>query len=131
MSFEAEVASAFAFLIEEYGLSRPAGAGPALVCYTGDGLDYRIVFDQDAQLVTTSVGADLGTVRLTADLPDLVAGAALAPAGAVRCAARTLHELRATVATQAGFVRRLQPYLSPLNVLPLMRAAHAREYRPA
>ena len=130
-AFEAEVAVAFAFLIEEYGLSRPAGTGPALVCFTGDGLDYRIMFDEDAQLVTTSVGADLGTVRLTADLPDLVAGAALASAGVVRCAARTLPELRATVAAQAVFVRRLQPYLSPLNVLPLMRAAHAREYRPA
>ena len=40
---------------------------------------------------------------------------------------RTLTELRSTVLNQADYVRRLQPYLTPLNVLPLMRAAHAHE----
>ena len=130
-SFEAEVAKAFAFLVAEHGLSRPAGVGPALVCYTGDGLDYRIRFDEPAAAVTTTVSADLGPIRLTADLPALVAGAALGPPAMVPHGARTLAELRTTVARQAALVRRLQPYLTPLNVLPLMRAAHAREYRPA
>jgi hypothetical protein len=77
--------------------------------------------------VTTRVTKVLGAARFTADLPALVAGAALAPAEQVRCGARTLTELRSTVLNQAGYVRRLQPYLTPLNVLPLMRAAHADE----
>ncbi|HEX5205185.1 hypothetical protein ACFQS1_01060 [Paractinoplanes rhizophilus] len=128
-SFETEVERAFHFLVAEYGLSRPAGGG-SLVSYSGDGLSYQIVLDPAARSVTTSVAKDLGEVRLTADLPALVVGAALGAPGNVRCGARTVTELRATVLAQAAYVRRLQPYLTPLNVLPLMRAAHAREQRP-
>jgi hypothetical protein len=125
-SFETEVERAFHFLVSEYGLSRPSGGG-FLVNYSGSGLSYQILFDSAARSVTTSVAKDLGEVRLTADLPALVVGAALGAPEKVRCGARTLTELRATVLSHAAYVRRLQPYLSELNVLPLMRAAHARE----
>lgn len=125
-SFETEVAKAFHFLVSECGLIGPA-PGMTVVRYAGDGVAYQIVFDTRERTVSTSVARDLGGVRLTADLPALVLGAALGPPGNVRCGARTLTELRATVLAHAAYIRRLQPYLSPLNVLPLMRAAHARE----
>lgn len=129
-SFENEVTRAFHFLVSEYGLSGPAGSGPDQVLYSGSGLRYQIMFDATERSVTTSVATELGEVRLMADLPELVVGAALGAPGKVRSGARTLTELRATVLAQAGYVRRLQPYLTPLNVLPLMRAAHAREQEP-
>jgi hypothetical protein len=125
-SFETEVAKAFHFLVSECGLSGPT-PGATVVRYAGDGLAYQIAFDTRGRTVTTSVAKDLGGTRLTADLPALVLGAALGAPGDVRCEARTLTELRATVLAHAAYIRRLQPYLSPLNVLPLMRAAHARE----
>jgi hypothetical protein len=126
-SFENEVTRAFHFLVSEYGLSGPVDSEPSLVCYSGSGLRYQVRFDAAQRSVTTSVEKDVGTVRLTADLPELVVGAALGAPEKVRCGARTLTELRATVLSHAAYVRRLQPYLSELNVLPLMRAAHARE----
>jgi hypothetical protein len=129
-SFETEVERAFHFLVSEYGLSRPAGGG-SLVSYAGEGLSYQILLDSAARSVTTIVAKDVGEVRLTADLKALVVGAALGAPDNVRCGARTLTELRATVLAHAAYVRRLQPYLTPLNVLPLMRAAHAREQRPS
>ncbi|WP_433361568.1 hypothetical protein ACQPZX_28735 [Actinoplanes sp. CA-142083] len=128
-SFETEVERAFHFLVSEYGLSRPFG-GDSAVCYAGSGVSYQILFDPAARSITTSVAKDIGEVRLTADLRALVVGAALGTPEKVRCGARTLTELRATVLAHAGYVRRLQPYLTPLNALPLMRAAHARAQRP-
>jgi hypothetical protein len=125
-SFEPEVARAFRFLVAECGLSGPLGVGDSLLHYAGSGVTYKIRFDQSAGLITTTVTKDIGDLRLAAELPDLVLGAALGTPAHVRTGARTLTELRATVSAQAGFVRRLQPYLTPLNVLPLMRAAHAR-----
>ena len=125
-SFEAEVTKAFHFLVSAHGLSGPA-LGPGLVRYTGDGLTYQIALDLAAGTVTTSVAKDVGAVRLAAELPELVAGASLSAPGGVRRGARTLTDMRSTVVAHAAYVRRLQPYLTPLNVLPLMRAAHARE----
>jgi hypothetical protein len=130
-SFEAEVAKAFHFLVAEYGLACSAGGEPCLVRYAAEDLNYQVTLDPTARSVTTSVAKDLGGVRLTADLPSLVLGAALGTAAHVRSGAHTLTELRATVLAQAAYVRRLQPYLTPLNVLPLMRAAHALEQHQA
>jgi len=126
-SFDTEVAKAFHFLVAELGLSGPSTGSPSAVGYTGDDVCYQVFLDPVTHGVTTRVTKVLGAARFTADLPALVAGAALAPAEQVRCGARTLTELRSTVLNQAGYVRRLQPYLTPLNVLPLMRAAHADE----
>ncbi|WP_433293183.1 hypothetical protein ACQP2F_29980 [Actinoplanes sp. CA-030573] len=129
-SFEAEVERAFGFLVSEFGLSGPAegaGDGPSRVRYSGESLNYQIVFDPATRAVTTIVAKDIGAVRFTAELPALVLGAALGTPANVRSDASTLSELRATVLAQAGYVRRLQPYLTPLNVVPLMRAAHATE----
>lgn len=125
-SFETEVTKAFHFLVSECGLCGPA-TGASVVRYTGDGVAYQIAFDTRERTVTTSVVKEIGGVRLMAGLPALVLGAALGVPGNVRCGARTLTELRATVLAHAAYIRRLQPYLTPLNVLPLMRAAHARE----
>ena len=126
-SFDTEVARAFHFLEAELGLSGSSTGGPSAVAYAGDDVCYQVFLDPLTHAVTTRVTKVLGAARFTADLPALVAGAALAPAEQVRCGARTLTELRSTVLNQAGYVRRLQPYLTPLNVLPLMRAAHADE----
>jgi hypothetical protein len=129
-SFDAEVAKAFRFLVADLGLSGPSTGGPSAVAYAGDDVCYQVFLDPLTHAVTTRVTKALGAARFTADLPALVAGAALGTAEHVRCGARTLPELRRTVLNQAGYVRRLQPYLTPLNVLPLMRAAHAHEQPP-
>lgn len=50
---------------------------------------------------------------------------------AIPSAARSLTEMRATIVAQAGYVRRLQAYLTPLNAITLMRAAYARELHSA
>jgi len=126
-SFDAEVTKAFHFLGAELGLSGPSTGGPSAVAYAGDDVCYQVFLDPVTHAVTTRVTKVLGAARFTADLPALVAGAALGPAENVRRGARTLAELRTTVLSQAGYVRRLQPYMTPLNVLPLMRAAHAHE----
>jgi hypothetical protein len=128
-SFEPEVARAFRFLVAEHGLSGPDGADPCLLRYSGSGLNYQIEFDSAARTVTTSVTKDIGGTRFIAGLPELVLGASLGSPGNVRSGARTLTELRATVLAHAAYIRRLQPYLTPLNVLPLMKAAHARELK--
>jgi hypothetical protein len=128
-SFEAEVARTFSFLMTEVGLSRVADLGSLVVGFMGDGFDYRVAFDEPGRAVRTTIGKDMGDVRLTADLPALVLGASLG--GLVPVGAATMMELRATLTVQAGYVRRLQPYLTPLNLMPLMRAAHAREHRLA
>jgi hypothetical protein len=130
-SFDTEVARAFRFLVAELGLSGPSTGGSSAVAYAGDDVCYQVVLDPVSNAVTTRVTKALGAARFTADLPALVAGAALGTAGDVRYGARTLAELRRTVLNQADYVRRLQPYLTPLNVLPLMRAAHAEEQPPA
>ncbi|MCU7728704.1 hypothetical protein ODJ79_33760 [Actinoplanes sp. KI2] len=126
-SFDTEVAKAFRFLVAELGLSGPSTGGPSAVVYTGGDVWYQVFLDPATRTVTTRVTKALGTARFTAELPALVVGAALGTADHVRCGARTLAELRNTVLNQADYVRRLQPYLTPLNVLPLMRAANARE----
>jgi|1185.fasta_scaffold856286_1 hypothetical protein len=126
-SFDAEVAKAFRFLVAELGLSGPSTGGPSAVVYTGNDVCYQVSLDPVTHAVTTRVTKVLGAARFTAELPALVAGAALGTAEKVRRGARTLAELRTTVLNQADYVRRLQPYLTPLNVLPLMRAAHADE----
>jgi hypothetical protein len=126
-SFDTEVEKAYRFLVAELGLSGPSTGGPSAVAYAGDDVSYQVLLDPYTHAVTTWVTRIVGATRLTADLPALVAGAALGTAENVRRGARTLAELRATVLNQAGYVRRLQPYLSPLNVVPLMRAAHADE----
>ena len=126
-SFDTEVAKAFRFLVAELGMSGPSTVGPSAVAYTGHDVSYQISLDPVTHAVTTRVVKVLGAARFTADLPALVAGAALGSAESVRGGARTLAELRTTVHNQAEYVRRLQPYMTPLNVLPLMRAAHANE----
>ena len=126
-SFESEVAKAFHFLVAEHGLACSTGGEPAQVRYGGVGLHYEIAFDPVARAVTTSLARDIDGVRMTATLPALVLGAALGTAAHVRSGARTLTELRSSVLSQAAYVRRLQPYLTPLNVVPLMRAAHTLE----
>src|SRR4051812_9876588 len=126
-SFDAEVTKAFRFLVAELGLSGPSTGGPSAVVYTGNDVCYQVSLDPVTHAVTTRVTKVLGAARFTAELPALVAGAALGTAEKVRRGARTLAELRTTVLNQADYVRRLQPYLTPLNVLPLMRAAHADE----
>ncbi|WP_203817967.1 hypothetical protein [Paractinoplanes ferrugineus] len=131
MSFEAEVERAFRFLVAECGLTGPSPTDQLGLSYSGPGVTYTIVLDASSHTVTTSIARDLAGVRLLADLPALVFGAALGNSSAVACGARSFNELRMSLATQAAFVRRLQPYLTPLNVVPLMRAAHARELRSA
>lgn len=131
VSFEAEVERAFEFLVGEYGLVGPSTVDRTALSYSGPDVTYTIVFDPSRHTVTTSIARDLAGVRMVADLPALVFGAALASSAAVPCGARSFAELRASLAAQATFVRRLQPYLTPLNVVPLMRAAHARELRSA
>jgi hypothetical protein len=126
-SFDAEVENAFRFLVAELGLSGPSTGGPSVVVYAGNDVSYQVFLDPVTRAMTTRVTKALGAARFTADLPALVVGAALGTADHVRCGTRTLAELRHTVLNQAGYVRRLQPYLTPLNVLPLMRAAHAHE----
>jgi hypothetical protein len=126
-SFDAEVAKAFRFLVADLGLSGPSSGGPSAVGYAGIDVYYQVFLDPAGPAVTTRVTRVLGGARFTADLPSLVAGAALGTAEQVRRGARTLAELRSTLLNQADYVRRLQPYLTPLNVLPLMRAAHAEE----
>ncbi|GIM88470.1 hypothetical protein [Paractinoplanes toevensis] len=130
-SFEPEVTRAFRFLVAEHALTGPSSTGPTQVFYTGPEVAYTITFDPAGHTVTTSVARDVGAVRLTADLPALVVSAALGHPAMVPCTARTLLEMRAAILTQAHYVRRLQPYLTPLNVVPLMRAAHAQELRSA
>jgi hypothetical protein len=129
-SFDAEVAKAFRFLVAELGLSGPSTGDPSAVVYVGDDVCYQVFLDPTTRAVTTRVTKALGAARFTADLPALVVGAALGTADHVRRGARNLTELRRTVRSQADYVRRLQPYLTPLNALPLMRAAHAREQPP-
>jgi hypothetical protein len=126
-TFDTEVAKAFRFLVADLGLSGPSTGGPSAVVYAGDDVCYQVFLDPTTRAVTTRVTKALGAARLTADLPALVVGAALGTPDHVRRGARTLAELRSTVLNQAEYVRRLQPYLTPLNVLPLMRAAHAHE----
>ena len=126
-SFDTEVEKAFRFLVAELGLAGPSTSGPSAVAYAGDDVSYQVFLDPYTHAVTTRVTRVVGATRFTADLPALVAGAALGTAESVSRGARTLAELRTTVLKQAGYVRRLQPYLTPLNVLPLMRAAHAHE----
>ena len=126
-SFETEVEKAFRFLVAELCLSGPSTGGPSAVGYAGDDVSYQVFLDPHTHAVTTRVTRVVGAARFTADLPALVVGAALGTAESVRHGARTLAELRTTVLNQAGYVRRLQPYLTPLNVVPLMRAAHAHE----
>ncbi|MEU4237643.1 hypothetical protein [Actinoplanes sp. NPDC026619] len=130
-SFELVVDRAFRVLADELGLTGPAGVDPAAVSYSGPDVSYTITLDPATGTVSTVVARDLDGVRLTADLPALVRGAALGNPAAVPCGARSLPEMRATVAAQAVYVRRLQPYLTALNAMPLMRAAHARELRSA
>ena len=126
-SFDTEVAKAFRFLVTDLGLSGPSTGGPSAVVYAGADVLYQVFLDPVTHAVATRVTRVLGEARFTADLPALVVGAALGTAEQVRRGARTLAELRSTVLNQADYVRRLQPYLTPLNVLPLMRAAHAHE----
>jgi hypothetical protein len=126
-SFDAEVAKAFRFLVAELGLSGTSTGSPSTVAFAGGDVYYEVFLDPVTQAVTTRVTKILGAARFTADLPALVTGAALGTAEKVRRDARTLAELRTTVRNQADYVRRLQPYLTPLNALPLMRAAHAHE----
>jgi hypothetical protein len=130
-SFEAEVARAFHFLASDYALTGPSSSDPAAVCFAGPDVIYTVTLDRATQTVITSITRDLDGIRLTADLPALIVGACLGNPARLPTAARFLPEMRATIAAQAAYVRRLQPYLSPLNVLPLMRAAHARELRSA
>ena len=130
-SFEPEVDRAFQFLAAELGLTGPSSTDPAAVSYSGPDVTYTITFDPAARSVATSVARDLDGVRLTAELPALVRGAALGGPGAVPCGARTLTEMRATIRAHAAYLHRLQPYLTTLNAMPLMRAAHARELRSA
>ncbi|GIF20673.1 hypothetical protein BJ973_001422 [Actinoplanes tereljensis] len=125
-SFEPEVIRAFRFLVTEHALIGPSSPGPTQVCYVGPEVAYTITYDPAGHTVTTNVARDVGPVRLTAELPALVVSAALGHPATVPCTARTPLEMRAAILTQAHYVRRLQPYLTPLNVLPLMRAAHAR-----
>jgi hypothetical protein len=127
-SFEAEVERAFRFLASEYALVGPASsAEPPVLSYAGPDVTYTVTLDRAASTVTTSIARDLAGVRLIASLPALIQGACLGNPAKLPTSARTVPEMRATIAAQAGFVRRLQPYLTPLNVLPLMRAAHAHE----
>ncbi|WP_030441965.1 hypothetical protein [Actinoplanes subtropicus] len=126
-SFDTEVAKAFHFLVAQLGMSGPSTGGPSAVAYIGNDVSYQISLDPVTHAVTTRVTKVLGAARFTADLPALVAGAALGSAENVRSGAGSLAELRTTVLNQAEYVRRLQPYMTPLNVAPLLRAAHAHE----
>ena len=89
-SFDTEVAKAFHFLVAELGLSGPSTGNPSAVAYVGNDISYQVLLDPVTHAVTTRVTKAVGAARFTADLPALVAGAALGPAENVRRGARTL-----------------------------------------
>jgi hypothetical protein len=130
-SFPQEIAGAYGFLASELGLSGPLWStvvAPSAV-FTAPGHRYRIVLDTQEMTVGTSFELDLDGTRLSARLDDLVGAARLRSHGRLSRSARTLHDLRGALASQAGFVRLLHPLLTGAGAPDLLEQAGARRLR--
>ena len=129
-SFADEVASAFGFLANEFGFVGPELRGEVLpiVAFAGRGLRYEIMLAPDDVAVITQVEVDLGSTRLVGNLANLVPAAGLGSPNQIAQSAHTLYGLRRALASQARYVRLLQPHLGPETVVELLRAANAREW---
>jgi hypothetical protein len=130
-SFQEEAERAFGFLASQLGLSGPSWSdlvAPAVV-YAGRGHRYRVLLDTREMTVVTQAELDLDGARLVARLDQLVAAAGLRSQGRVMRGARTLHELRNTLESQAGFVRLLHPLLTAAEAPDLLSRAGARRLR--
>jgi hypothetical protein len=130
-SFSDEAERAFSFLAGEFGLSGPDRQSVVMpaVAFVGSGLRYSIALDTDDQAVVTQVEMDLGEVRLIAELGSLVSAAGLGSANWVARNASTLHNLRGSLESQAGFVRQLHPFVTGVDAQSLMLKAQARKWR--
>jgi hypothetical protein len=130
-SFTNEADQAFRFLADEFGLSGPDHQVLLMptVAFVGSGLRYSISLDSDDEVVLTQVERDMGEARLVADLPRLVWAAGLGKANQVPQNAHTLHNLRRSLESQAGFVRRLYSLMTSEDAVNLMLKAGARRWR--
>lgn len=129
-SFADETASAFGFLVSEFGLVGPEHQGNVMpvVAFVGTGIRYRIMLDPDDKIVMTRVEVDLDAKRLVAELENLVQASGLDAPNLVAYSARTLNSLRHALEKQAEYVRLLQPFMNSGSVVGLMKAANAREW---
>jgi hypothetical protein len=129
-AFADEAAEAFDFLVRETGLAGPESEGIVIpvVAFSSHQIRYRIMLDTDDRAVTTRIDVKSGEKKLVAELENLVRAAGIGSPNQVRRSARTLYELRKSLGSQAQYVRQLQACLEPDRIIPLMRAANAREW---
>lgn len=99
-----------------------------VVAFASHGIRYRVMLDTDEKALLTRIDVVSGEKRLVAELADLVNAAGLGSPNQVSRSARTMHELRKSLVSQAECVSRLRPRLESDQVVPLMRAANAREW---
>jgi hypothetical protein len=136
-SFQDEVEKAFVFLSQEFGTGEPERDGKVLqtVTYRRTDLVYTVVLDHHEMGVHTEVSIVVDQTKLVGNLKQLVRAAGLGSPNEVPRITRTLHDLQGTLESQATFLRRLLPFISPSPSLPrmavadLFRKANASEYR--
>jgi hypothetical protein len=130
-SFSDEAEDAFSFLATEFGLAGPDRQSVVMptVSFVGSEIRYRIRLDADDQAVVTQVERDVDSIRLVADLPQLVSAAGFGPANQVTRNAHTLHNLQRSLDVQAKFVRRLHPILVSSEGVGLLINGGARKWQ--
>jgi len=134
VSFPAETAQRFQFLVDEYGLAGPDYDEVLLpsTTYRGTGLMISIHFHVDPH---DSAGAQISvSVQLStpegpahADLAPLVEAAVFAPRHRVATKAHTAEAMRATLDDNATWIRRLWPVLAGPDALDTIRHANRWE----
>lgn len=100
--------------------------GVRCMVYGSPPLTYRVCLVMEDHAVLTAVHLVEGGRTLVADLDKLVTAAGLGSWADVPTSAHTLHNLRGTLAAQAGWVRRLHPTLAGPGGAGLLRSAEAK-----
>jgi len=129
-SFMSELEAAFRSLAEGFQLNGPEAGGTVIpvATYHDRGMRIRIMLDTADKAVSTRIETDLNGVKLVAGLEDLVVAAGLASRNVIRENAVNLHNLKASLHTQAEHVERIWPQIKSVDGINLMRQAGAREW---
>lgn len=131
--FFEEVRAAYAETAAVLGLSGPTETELVLPvsAYKGGGVEYEIGLDFREGGVECSVSTQTESVTLTVDIEPLaIAAGVVEKQGGISYSARNLKQLRKSLQGQAGYVRRVHPFLADsATAEALMRQAGAREWR--
>ncbi|MGW8685413.1 hypothetical protein ACWGNN_31105 [Streptomyces sp. NPDC055817] len=102
--------------------------GPKSV-YEGGQVKYSVFFDKSDGMMDCGVVFDAGSTELSADLEKVaVASGAVERSGGLSDSARSLKQMKMSLAGQAEYIRLVHPFLAGDGAAEIMRAAGAREW---